>query len=89
MKHPLPASHQTGAPTKVVIGYNPNEPAFRLSGKPGEVGFLKVFLSTEYLELDWIEQDSRLSNGLSRGSMSVACFTRPAWDAFHATVTLK
>ncbi|KAJ7088692.1 hypothetical protein C8R44DRAFT_751796 [Mycena epipterygia] len=63
MKYPLPASYQAGAPSLVTT---PMKPALTLSGNPTEFGLLKVFLSTEYLELDWIEQESPFAHDSSR-----------------------
>ncbi|KAJ7717810.1 hypothetical protein B0H16DRAFT_1798839 [Mycena metata] len=54
---PLPASRADGGdPPKVVIGYNAGDNAFMMEGTPGDVGILKVLLSTENLQMDWIEQ---------------------------------
>lgn len=59
-------------------------------GKPGEVGILKAFLSTENLQIDWIEQDRPLITIPPRASMRrEPPFEVSTWDAFHAIVTLK
>ncbi|KAJ7095616.1 caspase domain-containing protein [Mycena epipterygia] len=75
-------------PAWLVIGYNTGDEAFVLNGTPEEVGILKVFLSTENLQIDWIEQDG-LTNARPIMRIEPAPFQNPTWDAFHAIVTLK
>ncbi|KAJ7128007.1 caspase domain-containing protein [Mycena epipterygia] len=84
---PLPAWPRSGDPPKLVIGYNIGDEAFVLNGTPGEVGILKIFLSTENLQIDSIEQDAlTTARPMVRESPP---FEDPTWDAFHAIVTLK
>jgi hypothetical protein len=64
--------------------------AFILDGTPPEVGILKVFLSTENLQIDWIEQESPLTTAVpSRAMTREVTFKESTWDAFHAIVTMK
>lgn len=82
---PLPA-WRGGHPPKVVIGYNAGEEPFVLKGTPGEVGILKVFLSTENLQLDWIEQSPLTA---TRFPVDFESAPGSTWDVFYAIVTLK
>ncbi|KAJ7857199.1 caspase domain-containing protein [Mycena leptocephala] len=75
------ATERVGRSPKLVIGYNVGDEAFILDGTPPEVGILKVFLSTENLQIDWIEQESPLTTAVT--------FKESTWDAFHAIVTMK
>ncbi|KAJ7890385.1 hypothetical protein B0H13DRAFT_2040378 [Mycena leptocephala] len=86
---PLPG-RRSGDPPKLVIGYNVGDEAFILDGTPPEVGILKVFLSTENLQIDWIEQESPLTTAVpSRAMTREVTFKESTWDAFHAIVTMK
>ncbi|KAF8187345.1 caspase domain-containing protein [Mycena galopus ATCC 62051] len=82
------AARRGGDIPKVIIGYNAGEEPFVLKGTPGEVCILKVFLSTENLQIDWIEQSPLTAARLTM-SLARAPWANPTWDAFSAIVTLK
>jgi hypothetical protein len=92
---PLPASRDGREVIPLAIGYGPNTKAFRFRCSPGKVvdtAFLKVFVSTKYLDLGWIVQKSPFSEDFKVGRMQVERDTPDkveTWDAFHAVFTIK
>ncbi|KAJ7772891.1 caspase domain-containing protein [Mycena maculata] len=94
MLPPLIASRDGTTATRLPIGYGGGGYAFEFDlpeGKAVDTGFLKVFVSTEYLDMDWVTQKSpfdpdfapRLGGGretIEKGQV---------WDTFYAVITMK
>ncbi|KAJ7627861.1 caspase domain-containing protein [Mycena polygramma] len=93
---PLSASRDGTHATRLPIGYGSGGYAFQFfptKGKSTETGFLKVFVSTEYLDMGWIEQKSPFKAelqpmGRPKGRRETP-ETGQLWDAFHAVVTMS
>ncbi|KAF8196369.1 caspase domain-containing protein [Mycena galopus ATCC 62051] len=87
----LSTSH--GEPTRFPIGYGVGGEPFEFLLSPGQkmdTGFLKVFVSTKYIDLGWIEQESPFKAEFSwrlKGRKLVE--KQDLWDAFYAIVTLQ
>ncbi|KAF8170867.1 caspase domain-containing protein [Mycena galopus ATCC 62051] len=98
MKPPLDSSPNPNGieATRFPIGYGVGGYAFEFSIPPGmtaDTGFLKVFVSTEYFDMDWIAQKSPFdldflpSGRLGGGRQTVE--KGQAWDAFWSVVTVR
>ncbi|KAJ6459838.1 caspase domain-containing protein [Mycena sanguinolenta] len=89
----LPASLH-GETTKLPIGhgYGGNSFEFGLpEGKDIDTGFLKLFVSTEYLDMKWIAQNSPFHpdfNSSGRFIVKRTTEARHVWDAFRYVITL-
>lgn len=61
-------------------------------GKTSDIGFVKVFLSTEPLNIDWIEQaspfDPRLEGSGRLTGGQAPLDLKPTWDTLLATLTM-
>ncbi|KAJ6622143.1 caspase domain-containing protein [Mycena sp. CBHHK59/15] len=95
MSPPLAASADGIVATRLPIGYGTGGYAFEFflpEGKSMDTGFLKVFVSTEYLDMEWITQKSPFSpdyephGRLGGGRETVE--KGQVWDAFHSVVTM-
>ncbi|KAJ6614129.1 caspase domain-containing protein [Mycena sp. CBHHK59/15] len=95
----FPASADVHLPSrggKVTIGMG-GEPAFQFHqlapGEPSSSGFLKVFVSTKYLDLGWIQQQISPFDPEFEGKGRLGMFrepfaTVPMWDALHVVLTM-
>ncbi|KAJ6462404.1 caspase domain-containing protein [Mycena vulgaris] len=89
---PLVASPNGKDATRLPIGYGAGGYAFEFelpNGKVVDPCFLKLFVSTEVLDLTWIEQKSPFHpdfEGSGRQGRRETFEEGPAWDAFHAVV---
>ncbi|KAJ7890389.1 hypothetical protein B0H13DRAFT_1887582 [Mycena leptocephala] len=94
---PLPASHDGIQATRLPIGYGFGVRAFVFDlpeGKTADGGLIKVFVSTEYLDMSWIEQMSPFNSSArpSAGRLVAGrekIETRQVWDALDAVITMK
>ncbi|KAK7024883.1 Metacaspase-7 [Favolaschia claudopus] len=79
----------------VAIGMG-GEPAFEFAldlGQPSSAGFLKLFVTQEYVDLDWIVQDTSPFElnyrGTGRETMENEGFDKmPTWDALTVALTM-
>ncbi|KAF7356171.1 DUF2235 domain-containing protein [Mycena venus] len=68
------------------------EPAFYFtlpSGMPSDCGYVKLFVSTDYLDLAWIEQKKfplDFASGIGRMDGHRECFQIRDWDALTVVV---
>ncbi|KAJ6526228.1 caspase domain-containing protein [Mycena vulgaris] len=87
---PLVASPNGRDVTRLPIGYGAGGYAFEFElpkDKKVDTGFLKVFVSTEYLDLTWIEQKSPFHPDFQGRKGRRETFEKgSAWDAFQAVV---
>ena len=89
MAAPLPARHKNKGPSELKIGYGQADvEAFQFTladGIPADVGFLKLFVSTTYVDMSILEQQSPflVAHGGSRMKPPVM----DIWDAW--TYVLK
>jgi len=88
-----PLHRQQGSdPTRVTIGFGTDggDPlAFTLKpGEPSKTGFFKLFVFSEYIEMDWLGQKSAFE-GLDRRKSRWVSTGVATWDAWVATVTTK
>lgn len=94
MTPPLLAPPDGDKATKFPIGYGVGGYAFEFDLPPGktvDTGFLKVLVSTEYLDMQWIPQISPFHPEFtpsSRGWGRETIEKEQAWDAFHAVITM-
>ena len=97
MRPPLPASRDGKEAMRHTIGYGHGAPAFMFEPTAGreESGFLKLFVSTEHLDMRWIEQNSPFARDFVPSGSGRLDGEREtvekgqAWDAFHAVVTIQ
>ncbi|KAJ7772893.1 caspase domain-containing protein [Mycena maculata] len=93
MSAPLPAKSGS-EPTRVTVGYGAGGGyAFQFVIPPGitsDTGFLKVFLSTKYLDLKWIEQAPAVDAVVGGRDSQVEPFTTDAeiWGALDVPITI-
>ena len=78
----------------VTVGYGSGEVpyVFKLDkGQDVEVGFLKLFLSTEYVDLSDIPQSSPFTDDVGRpfGRTEESRTRRSMWDTILATVVIR
>ncbi|KAJ7890388.1 hypothetical protein B0H13DRAFT_2341019 [Mycena leptocephala] len=95
-KTPLPASPDGVEATRLPIGYGPGVRAFEFKLSPGKTvdsGFLKLFVSTEQLDVDWIEQMSPFNRDVqpSAGRLAGAHEMEgmQVWDVIDAVITMR
>ncbi|KAJ7193788.1 caspase domain-containing protein [Mycena pura] len=91
MQAPLPA--KSGAdPTRVTIGYGAGGGyAFQFvlpEGATSDTGFLKLFVSTKYLDLKAIEQPPAAEAGRGRGSEARVSVDAELWAAEDVAITM-
>src|ERR1700692_415186 len=90
MSPPLGRAEETG-PTKINLGYgagggDPFE--FTLhKGQLTDTGFLKLFVSTKYVDMGWLCQQSPF-NPLARRKMMRKVQVTDCWDALFSAVTV-
>ncbi|KAJ7706851.1 caspase domain-containing protein [Mycena rosella] len=96
MRGPLAASRDGIQATRLPIGYGIGGYAYKFNlpeGKTVDTGFLKLFVSTEYLDLGWIVQKSPFDPGFEPSSRLGAgretIEKGQAWHALHAVITVK
>jgi hypothetical protein len=88
MAAPLPAQQNDNRPSELQVGYGQADvEAFQFTlpnGIPAEVGFLRLFVSTTYVDMSVLEQQSPLV------ACGVAMKKPPAMDIWDAwTYVLK
>jgi hypothetical protein len=85
MSAPLAARHEDGTPSKLPVGYGAaggQAIEFLLSGGvTSDVGFLKLFVSTTYVDMTNIQQTSPLL-AAREGPRMVKPPAQPIWDAW-------
>ncbi|KAF8815985.1 hypothetical protein BYT27DRAFT_7209205 [Phlegmacium glaucopus] len=91
MSAPLRGQHGAN-PGKVTIGYGAGG-GFPLEltlppGRSSDTGFLKLFVSTTPVSLDWIAQDSLLDGVSKRHLVDREILDSACWDAWIATITV-
>jgi hypothetical protein len=88
-----PLKSQRGSePGKVTTGYGPGGGfAFEFTVPPGQTsdtGFLKLFVSTTPVSLDWITQNSLLDGNFTPRQGRSVTLDSECWDAWVAAVTV-
>ncbi|KAJ7143187.1 caspase domain-containing protein [Mycena crocata] len=92
MEPPLKASSDGIEPKRLPIGYGAGGFAFEFDlpeGKTVDTGFVKIFFATEYLDLEWIQQDSPFSSDVPRYGKREIIQKGKAWDGFHSAITVR
>lgn len=90
MAAPLHHADKTG-PTKLTIGYGAGggDP-FEFTLGPNQTtdtGFLKLFVSTKYVNMEWLSQSDPFDPSAKR-SMKRKVQVTDCWDALFAAVTV-
>ena len=84
-------SQQGSNPTRITAGYGAGGGyAFEFvvpPGKQSDTGFLKLFVSTTYVDVQWMTQLSPIDSMFSRRSARREMFGG-IWDAWIAAVTV-
>ncbi|KAJ6566902.1 caspase domain-containing protein [Mycena capillaripes] len=93
MKPPLAASSPIRPPSKLAIGYGRGVPGFKFTIPPGrtsDTGFLKLIVSTKYIDLKWILQESPLGKiHPERIVVRREIRSENVWDTFNAVVEVR
>ncbi|KAJ7214635.1 hypothetical protein C8J57DRAFT_1538457 [Mycena rebaudengoi] len=93
MNSPLAASSPAQPPSMLAIGYGRGVPGFKFTIPPGrtaDTGFLKLIVSTKYIDLKWILQESPL--GKIRPERIVVwreIGSENVWDTLNAVVEVR
>ena len=89
MAAPLAARHEDGRPSELPVGYGSAGGEalefFLVDGVTSDVGFLRLFVSTTYVDMTALEQPALLY--AERGSKMVTPPSLDIWDAW--TYVLK
>jgi hypothetical protein len=87
MVAPLPPRHKHNEPSELKVGYGEaNMEAFEFSladGVTADVGFLRLFVSTAYVDMSFLEQESPFL--VARGGKRVKATSPDVWDAWTYT----